>query len=373
MKDEISGFRPGVLGQEQIEELIRQKTIENASDPGYSSLDLHLGSQCWRMKGGIKGLKDRAYSDVLIANTYAEPLDRLEVKKVILLPGSTYVFQLREELHVPKESGIFAFATGRSSIGRLDILTRLIADHSDTYDEVPQDYSGRLYLEVTPITFPIQVSSGVALSHMRFFRGEPKLSQLKREEFPYYPHLLFNEKGEPIKIADDYYHLTLDLTPEDIGGEQTSAFVAREDVGEKAIDLTTKSESIRPGDYWERITAKEKEVLIEPERFYIFRSKERFKLPNHVAVFGQAVSETLGELRIHYAGFVHPGFGSKRKDGRGTPLIFEVRVHNVRTFLRDSEALAKILFYKMSQPCNKIKKGDYEDQELALSKYFASW
>jgi len=94
-----------------------------------------------------------------------------------------------------------------------------------------------------------------------------------------------------------------------------------------------------------------------------------------VAVYCQAISETLGELRIHYAGFVHPGFGFDQE--KGTPIIFEVRGHNVKIILRDGETLANIKFYRMSRTCTesclKAKKSGYEKQELKLSKYFKDW
>jgi dCTP deaminase len=112
-------------------------------------------------------------------------------------------------------------------------------------------------------------------------------------------------------------------------------------------------------------------VEIKPEEFYILRSKERFKLPLDVAVHCEAISETLGELRIHYAGFVHPGFGFNRLEG--TPIIFEVRGHNVKAFLRDGETLAHIKFYRMSHPCKKPEDSAYEKQELKLSSYFKDW
>jgi len=76
-------------------------------------------------------------------------------------------------------------------------------------------------------------------------------------------------------------------------------------------------------------------------------------------------------LRIHYAGFVHPGFGFERPEG--TPIIFEVRGHNVKTFLRDGEMLARIKFYRMSEPCEKPEETPYEKKELKLSSYFKDW
>ena len=85
------------------------------------------------------------------------------------------------------------------------------------------------------------------------------------------------------------------------------------------------------------------------------------------------LDEYLGEMRIHYAGFVHPGFGLDRKDGKlGTPLIFEVRGHNVNVILADNERLAKLIFYRMSE-IEKTDMMSYNDQELNLSKIFTDY
>jgi len=103
--------------------------------------------------------------------------------------------------------------------------------------------------------------------------------------------------------------------------------------------------------------------------FYIMRSRERFELPKTVAVYCQAVAETIGEMRIHYAGFVHPYFGQERKDEKeGTPLIFEVRGHSINTFLRHGDTLAKLEYYQMSEEDDGNKS--YGEQELSLSKCF---
>jgi dCTP deaminase len=98
-------------------------------------------------------------------------------------------------------------------------------------------------------------------------------------------------------------------------------------------------------------------------------------LPDGVAVYCRAIDEAIGEMRIHYAGFVHPFFGSGREDGKpGTPLIFEVRGHDVDVSLKDGEKMARLIFYRMSRPCIKKKKKDsYTEQTLKLSAIFAAW
>ena len=82
----------------------------------------------------------------------------------------------------------------------------------------------------------------------------------------------------------------------------------------------------------------------------------------------------MGEWRIEYAGFAHPYFGYTRHDGKGAPIMFEVRGHNVPTILTDEIPLGNVRFLRMSQPAASPEdKPSYEEQELTLSKCFKPW
>ena len=131
-----------------------------------------------------------------------------------------------------------------------------------------------------------------------------------------------------------------------------------------------------PSKFWRfRKADKFGRLEIKSGDFYIIRSKERISLPAGVAVYAKAMDESLGEMRIHYAGFAHPFFGMNKDSGeKGTPLIFEVRGHNVNVNLNDGEKLAKLIFYRMSE--NAHEPDDlvaYNEQDLTLSKFFAEW
>lgn len=113
---------------------------------------------------------------------------------------------------------------------------------------------------------------------------------------------------------------------------------------------------------------------IRKEKFYILRSKERIALPGGIAVYCRAIDETIGEMRIHYAGFVHPWFGRDRSDKKeGTPLIFEVRGHGANVNLKHGEKLANLVYYRMSKEAERPSDEDYNNQELKLSAFFKNW
>ncbi|MEW5923022.1 MAG: 2'-deoxycytidine 5'-triphosphate deaminase [Candidatus Zixiibacteriota bacterium] len=376
-KNNIGEWRPGILPKEYIRQLREQEIIKFGKEESIdnSSIDLHLSVQGWEVKGSLKLRRDESFSTVTTREDFIR--SKLDLSKEVLLkPHKTYVVQLQESID-PRinEYNINGRATGKSTIGRLDVLTRLIVDKCERYDVLPKECGGPLYLEITPITFPIIVKVGDKLNQLRFFRGEPKLSELDDDEVKLFGQLTDSNRKD---IRD----LTLDLSPTKICDKEVIAFTTQKTkfTDDEAITIG-KPSKYDPGKYWRFVEPNHSGFIeIEKDKFYILRSKERFRLPEDVGVYCQAITENLGEIRIHYAGFVHPGFGYFRKDNRGTPLIFEVRGHTVNAFLRDGELMAKVSFYRTSNPVNfdpkdieEARKETYNNQELQLSKYFKKW
>jgi hypothetical protein len=156
---------PGVLSEGQLQELCKEGHISNVSNPlklDPSSIDLHLSDEAYRLtNGSVKPFGQGRYlhkiKDQLLASQMPKEgngIYKLEAKK-------TYLFRLKERLRGFKDASIYGQATAKSSIGRLDVLARLIVDGMDCYESFNpkglEKGEGDLYLEVTPITFPIIV------------------------------------------------------------------------------------------------------------------------------------------------------------------------------------------------------------------------
>jgi len=379
-------WAPGVLSRSQMEKLHNNHFLVSDSDIkyGYSSIDLHVSDQCWELtKGSIKPDGQR-FSRWLAMEAYAKqkvPNDN----KFELDRGETYVLKAKESLKDLMGSHIHGQATARSTIGRVDVLVRLIVDGMYNYDEFNTDQaciSGELYLEVTPITFNVVVKPNANLSQLRFFYGEPNISEIT------WQHYFQNSLLECTTMNNRT--LSVDLSPtiankkNNSNSIKISAYKAKDkDEINKAdrLDLTLV-DNYDPRKYWTTVNAEENRLTIDPNYFYILRSKEKFALENHAAVYCKAIDETIGEMRIHYAGFVHPFFGTLDKDKNqrsddqpGTPLIFEVRGHSAKVNLNDGEILAKLIFYRMSEPA-KADDDDptkYSEQTLKLSSLFKDW
>jgi dCTP deaminase len=296
----------------------------------------------------------------------------------------TYVFKLNDRLNTKAlaKNEIHGQATAKSSIGRVDVLARLIVDGMDTYEcfnpKGLANGAGDMYLEITPITFHVKVKPGICLSQLRLFYGEPADVEMEGKE-------LFKTALQQGPGAEDG-SLTVDLENVQIGGLSVAAFCAIANNPDDPIPLwqePNEEDRPKPWKYWKfKVTDSTLRLKIEETQFYLLRSREKISVPGGIAIYCRASDETIGEMRIHYAGFVHPLFGERRTDGiRGTPLMFEVRGHQVDVSLANKEKLANLKFYRMSKdvpenPPNdmpSIKPTPYENQRLQLSKFFGQW
>ena len=369
-------MRVGILSKEEVEELNRQKRrISRPSQErlkfNASAIDLPLGTEYWIMKGSCRAGKDLRVEDI---KKYAKNKKPLKIKRgLVLQRGTVYLIKLDCELNL-SETDIQGKSTARSSIGRLDVLVRLLADGAEEYDRITPNYVGDLYAEVTPITFNLTVRPGTCLSQLRLFRGPERVVTLTNEELRYEKPLpIVDRTGKemPAPPPDPHrhgYHFCLDLDPDPL--YRFPGFVAKRAV-KGSIDPTLEKH-YDPQRFWEPVSAPDGYLQLKTNRLYILRSKERLKLPEHLALECQAYTETLGEWRIEYAGFAHPWFGHARPSG--TPIIFEVRGHNISTILTDGIPLGIVSFKRMSRPARRPKgKRHYERQELALSSCFKPW
>ena len=91
-----------------------------------------------------------------------------------------------------------------------------------------------------------------------------------------------------------------------------------------ASDRTDTIVDVRPSDPAKKsdVTAAELtrvefadgRLIVEPEEFYVFASKERIRVPHHLAAEMVAYDVGIGELRTNYAGFFDAGFGWRHRD-----------------------------------------------------------
>lgn len=386
MKLPWSDWIPGVLCRQQVVSLCDEGYLtltQPRRSIDHSSIDLHLENEAWVLPHGSIKPSGRSYLHFVEQHELSTKLISND-GKYVLEPRKTYLFRIRERLGPLRDSGIYGEATAKSSVGRLDVLARLVIDGTSRYegfspDELAQS-SGDIFIEITPMTFHVRVESGKSLSQLRLFYGKPSACKIHSREL-WNTVLHHPDCDGQARLGDT---LSVDLEPDQIGGLSVAAFEAAPSpaISKDVIDLwnnPTNEEKPKPWPYWKfRIADNNQRLELNKNSFYILRSRERLRLPAGVAAYCKAIDETIGEMRIHYAGFVHPFFGFHRSDGRvGTPLIFEVRGHDLNVNLIHRERLARLTFYRMSEDAkpdeNAPQQKEYNDQELKLSGYFGEW
>src|SRR6201991_4331504 len=135
-----------------------------------ASLDLRLGEVAYRVRASfLPG-----------STAVAKRIDELKLHEIaledgaLLETGCVYIVPLIESLALPDD--IAASANPKSSTGRLDVFTRVIADETRGFDRVEAGYHGPLFAEISPRTFPVLVRAGARLSQLRLRRGSVRLS-----------------------------------------------------------------------------------------------------------------------------------------------------------------------------------------------------
>ena len=341
-----------------------------------ASLDLRLGPTAHRLRSSFLPSEKRVKERLADYSMGSVDLRR----GGILEKNRPYLVPLLEEVRLPPS--IWAKANPRSSIGRLDVFTRVITDYGQRFDEIQTGYAGPLFLEVVSRSFTIRVREGLSLNQLRLIRGSAKLGDADIRALHTAEPLLFKPSapgGAPTPLSQDYLDsvvrssglfLSVDLRP------PTGRVGYRAKKNSMLVDLS-KTQAHVIGDYWEEVRAEQNgRLILEPEEFYLLVSEERVSIPPGVAAEMTAYDPTSGELRTHYAGFFDPGFGYNEAGTlAGSKAVMEVRAHDVPFALEHGQKIAKLEFERMAgRPEQLYGSGSvgsyYQDQTWAISRHF---
>ena len=355
----------GVLADHQITAMMAagHLTASTAFSEGQvqpASLDLRLGDKAYRVRASFLAGKDR---------TVTERLTQFQMHEVdltggaVLEKGCVYVVPLMEALALP--AGMTAAASAKSSIGRLDLLTRVITDHGVAFDSVPAGYTGPLYVEICPQSFSVIAQPGQMLNQIIFRNGKTLMSD---DDL----HALHADtpivSGDP--VIDDGLGFSVDLKP----AEGTLVgYRAKPHTG--VIDLS-KLAHYDPSEYWEEVHTTTGWIILDPGAFYILVSREAIAIPPMAAAEMAPYLAMVGEFRVHYAGFFDPGFGYAEAGGSGSRGVLEVRCHDAPFVLEHGQTVGRLVYEHMAAIPDALYgreiASNYQGQGLKLSKHFKS-
>jgi dCTP deaminase len=325
-----------------------------------ASIDLRLGREAYRVRASfLPGPGSRVAAKLSDLKLHTIDLS----KGAVLETGCVYIVPLLESLSLPES--ISASANPKSSTGRLDVFTRVIADGVGAFDQVPAGYKGPLYAEICPQTFPILVRTGSKLSQLRFRVGNPREDDKALLSLHQKQTLV---SGGTADISDGIA-LSVDL----VGGlSGLVGYRAKRHTGVVDVDAP---KSCAIADYWEEIDSRgSRRLILDPDEFYILASKEAVHIPPTHAAEMMPFNPLVGEFRVHYAGFMDPGFGHEAAGGHGSRVVLEVRSHKVPFILEDGQIIGRLVYERMVEVPEMLYGRDlgsnYQAQGLKLSKHF---
>ena len=326
-----------------------------------ASLDLRLGTIAFRVRASFLPGPHR---------TVAERIDEIKLHEIdisdgaVLETGCVYVVPLIESLALP--AVISAAANPKSSTGRLDVFTRVIADCARGFDQVSAGYHGPLYAEISPRTFPVLVREGSRLSQIRFRHGNSTLDARALAELHARERLVDSDDPD----LGDAIAVSVDLSG--LGPQALVGYRAKRHTG--LVDVDRRG-GYQVKEFWEPMAAREDQRLIlDPNEFYILASKEAVQVPPDYAAEMVPFDPLVGEFRVHYAGFFDPGFGYAAAGGRGSRAVLEVRSREVPFILEHGQTVGRLVYEKMLARPTRLYGQDigsnYQAQGLKLSKHF---
>ncbi|MFL5050300.1 MAG: 2'-deoxycytidine 5'-triphosphate deaminase, partial [Xanthobacteraceae bacterium] len=299
-----------------------------------ASLDLRLGAVAYRVRASFLPGPGA---------TVAERIDHLKLHEIelgdgaVLETGCVYIVPLLESLALPED--IAASANPKSSTGRLDVFTRVIADETRGFDRIKAGYHGPLYAEISPRTFPILVREGARLSQIRFRHGDGVLDAQALAA------LHARERLVDADDADFTNGISVGVDLKSTGSLALVGYRARRHTG--LIDVERRS-GYPVAEFWDPILARADATLIlDPDEFYILASKEAVQVPPDYAAEMVPFDPLVGEFRVHYAGFFDPGFGYAGAGGKGSRAVLEVRSREVPFILEDGQIVGRLVYERL--------------------------
>lgn len=352
----------GVLPDSGIRDLIQSGAItaEPAIIPEQiqpASLDLRLGTVAYRLRASFLAGRGSRVMDRL-ADLRMHQMDL--TGGAVLERGCVYLVPLLERLSLP--AGLTAVANAKSSTGRLDLLTRLVADGGTEFDRLPEGYDGPLYAEICPRSFSVLVRPGMRLNQLRLRRGQAVLTDAELRDLNAREPLV----GGPALI-DQGLGFSVDLKP---SGGDLVGYRARPHSG--VIDLD-RIGAYEARDFWDELRTADGRLILDPGAFYILVSRESVAIPADYAAEMAPYLAMVGEFRVHYAGFFDPGFGVGTA-GTGARGVLEVRCHEAPFVLEHGQVVGRLVYERMAARPDRLYgagiKSNYQGQGLKLAKQF---
>lgn len=355
----------GALPYQMIKLLVKNKrhiygATEDLVNP--SSLDLSLSPTAFRVDGTMLPRLGESVEDMLeelraSPHPLSAPLER----------GVTYLVKLNQRVALP--DALYAYCNPKSSTGRADLHARVLVPGISQYDTIPAGMETDLWVVITPKSFPVIVGEGFRVSQARFFNDDTRFSEAEMQEAIDSRELLWNLNGRDainyydlsVKYGDGSVLMTLGLPSEGA----PAGYRAR--VTNQVLDLRASNGAHNLEEFFEPVYVGKKGMLhLRAGDFYLLSTNEALRVPADLACEMAPMHERNGDFRVHYAGFIDPGFGvSDAGAPQGCTVTLEVRTFEDMK-VRHGQPIGRVKFERLLKPADRIYGqtggGHYQNQ-----------
>jgi dCTP deaminase len=206
---------------------------------------------------------------------------------------------------------------------------------------------------------------------MRFVRGNPPPSDQKLDELNSLDAIVYSDADKPMTaVVNDGLWISVDLE-----GDASNGIIGyRAKQHAPLIDLN-RVNHYEPLEFWEPLKSEaHSSLVLNPDDFYILISRERIRIPPSFAASMVPYDPSVGEFRIHYAGFFDPGFGYGNNDVNGARAVLEVRSHEVPFLIEHGQGVGRLIYERLLGKPERLYGvnigSNYQAQGLKLSKQF---
>lgn len=227
----------------------------------------------------------------------------------------------------------------KSSMGRIDLNVQSFVPGASRLGEMPAGYSGKVTHLLTSQSFHVTVLSHLPVSQLRLYRGLREIVRTQQVTLSLKEHFVAQPTGKPLLL--------------EIGANQPDEFFRAKHVYEH--NGTNR-------------------LILEPGQFLLATTCEGVAVEKDECAELTAIDLGNGQLIIHYAGFIDPGFGLGVEGGN--VIVLEIRnMGRAPIELAHGQQIGTLTYERLNSPAKKPygKHGNSYavQQALQLAKFFS--
>lgn len=367
----------GVLPRQMLAQLLAAGVVSGISEKYLqpASIDLPLSTEAFRIESNmLPQHKDQRVRDLIpaIGGTPHDLRNPLEV-------GVMYLIRIDAMFHFVET--IYGYVNPKSSAGRINLFSRVIADGVSLYDAmIPEGWEGEAWVLVRPDSFPVLLSPGQAVSQLRLFDGYTKLDRTEIHLATRAQPLLYAHNGRPVLLSggqhvdgDGSLYLTIDVEGHELGGFPGMRASGYECRGMQRVLDFGKIAHYPVRDFFSPVVPEQGLLRLRKGSLYILSTAEWVVVPPELSAELRPIDVRLGEFRSHAAGYIDPGWGWGTGELKGRPITLEVIPYEDLTWQK-GQIVARLRYERMKyKPDVPYDSGasHYSAQSAArVSKHF---